>query len=265
MEKIKSEKDNVNLFWTGGWDSTFQLLQLLLVYRRQVIPYYIIDPDRRSLGKEIQTMKNIKADLFKKFPFTKSLLKPTKYYAITDITLDKEIENAIVLIRKEKHIGEQYYWLASFCKEHNIHDMQLALEYHPTFDESHINIDPIITQSFDGYQNVFRIDPKISETEVYKVFRYFSFPIASITKLQMLEIANKKGWRAIMDITWFCHDPTCSNKPCGKCIPCRQVIKEGMGWRIPLYRRIISYFYTRSVLPVKIFLVKKRIINKIWK
>ena len=34
----------VKLLWTGGWDSTFRLLQLLLLYEKKVQPYYIIDP-----------------------------------------------------------------------------------------------------------------------------------------------------------------------------------------------------------------------------
>lgn len=255
MDEIITGNDSANVFWTGGWDSTFQLLQLLLIHRRKVTPYYLIDPDRLSTGKEIQTIKNIKAALFNKYPFTKKLLQPTQYYAVTDITLDKGIKKAMESIRREKHIGEQYYWLASFCLEHGMSDIHLGLEYHPSFDNSHINIDPIIKKSFDGYQNVFRIDPTISTPDEYAVFRHFIFPIASITKTEMLEIANEKGWKEIMNMTWFCHSPTCNGKPCGKCNPCRQVIKEKMGWRIPLKNRLIAFFYMKSILPLKKFAI----------
>ena len=31
------------LLWTGGWDSTFRLLSLLLREQREVQPYYILD------------------------------------------------------------------------------------------------------------------------------------------------------------------------------------------------------------------------------
>lgn len=32
--------DPVKMLWTGGWDSTFQLLELLFVQKSEVIPYY---------------------------------------------------------------------------------------------------------------------------------------------------------------------------------------------------------------------------------
>lgn len=35
-----------HLLWTGGWDSTFRVLQLLLCSRDAVQPHYIIDPER---------------------------------------------------------------------------------------------------------------------------------------------------------------------------------------------------------------------------
>jgi len=38
----------VNLLWTGGWDSTFRLLQLILDTRATIQPVYVIDTARRS-------------------------------------------------------------------------------------------------------------------------------------------------------------------------------------------------------------------------
>ena len=38
----------INLFWTGGWDSTYRLLYLLIVEKKYVQPYYIIDLTRKS-------------------------------------------------------------------------------------------------------------------------------------------------------------------------------------------------------------------------
>ena len=37
------------VLWTGGWDSTFRVLYLVLVEKCQVQTYYIIDPFRWSL------------------------------------------------------------------------------------------------------------------------------------------------------------------------------------------------------------------------
>src|SRR5688572_33020809 len=43
MHERKIEAAPVALLWTGGWDSTFRLLMLLLVERRAVQSYYIVD------------------------------------------------------------------------------------------------------------------------------------------------------------------------------------------------------------------------------
>ena len=49
----------VNLLWTGGWDSTFRLLQLLLLHRVAVAPHYLEDPTRASTQIELETMARI--------------------------------------------------------------------------------------------------------------------------------------------------------------------------------------------------------------
>ena len=48
----------VNLLWTGGWDSTFRLLSLVLIKRKPVQPFYVIDVGRVSTIREIKTMQH---------------------------------------------------------------------------------------------------------------------------------------------------------------------------------------------------------------
>jgi hypothetical protein len=268
MKKVSSDKETINLLWTGGWDSTFQLLQLLLIYQRQVTPYYLIDAERRSTGVEIQTMRQIKDHLFKEYPFTRKLLRPIRFFSVEDISPDSEITEAYHSILKEKHIGSQYDWFARFCKENELSDMQLSIESdqdpdqpHFHLSKQHFNIDHILSENHDGFQTIYRIDQKYKETNEYILFRYFSFPIIKLTKPQMVTIVNKNGWKEIMDMTWFCHKPTCNMKPCGKCHPCLLVIKEGLGWRIPVNRRIISFFYRTIIWPLKSML-KTMLIKK---
>ena len=51
----------VQLFWTGGWDSTFQLLRLLLDQRAPVVPYYLLRDRRTSTTHELEAMERIRA------------------------------------------------------------------------------------------------------------------------------------------------------------------------------------------------------------
>ena len=53
-------KPPLKILWTGGWDSTFQLLQLLIDQKVSVTPFYLIDEERRSTGVEIITLQALK-------------------------------------------------------------------------------------------------------------------------------------------------------------------------------------------------------------
>ncbi len=253
MKKINIENDPVKLLWTGGWDSTFQLLQLLFVYKSKVIPFYLIHEDRPSTGIEIMTMKRIKSYLFKKFPHTKDLLEPTRFYAMNDLVPNQEISDAYHGIKEEKHIGLQYAWLARLCREEKINDMQLSVEksMFPIKNHWDTDLDKMLMETKVNSQSVYIMDPKYKETKEYLLFKYFSFPIIKITKKEMSHISANKGWDAIMQMTWFCHYPTKNKKPCGKCKPCLSVIQEGFGARISTKRRFVSYTYSKTIWPLK--------------
>ncbi|NRR75753.1 hypothetical protein HRD57_10360 [Tetragenococcus halophilus] len=66
-----------NILWTGGWDSTFRVLSLVILQNKEVQPYYIIDPGRASNEVELLTMEKIKKEVVRKFPNTKGLIKKT--------------------------------------------------------------------------------------------------------------------------------------------------------------------------------------------
>ena len=57
---VTAEPGHVRLLWTGGWDSTFQLLRLLLVQGRHVTPYYLMRDRRPSVPFELETMTRIR-------------------------------------------------------------------------------------------------------------------------------------------------------------------------------------------------------------
>jgi hypothetical protein len=246
-------KDKINLLWTGGWDSTFQLLQLLLIYRSSVTPYYLIDSGRKSLGIELKTMELIKEILFEEYPYTKKLLDPIHYADLEEIIPDSDITNAFQEILREKQIGLQYERIARLCKELGINDMQLSIEKSVIPDTNHWDhkIDQYLTKETINAQTVYKIDPKFKTINEFIIFRYFVFPLIYISKNDMLTISNEQGWRNIMNKTWFCHNPTCNKQPCGKCKPCLLVIKDNFGWRIKPIRRLISIYYRKVFWPAK--------------
>lgn len=226
------------------------MLQLLLVHRRLVTPFYLIDAERRSTGIELLTMKNIKDHLWNEYPHTRQLLQPTRYGTVEDVSPDSEITAAYQAILKEKHIGSQYDWLARFCKENGLADLQIGI-LNSRNNPGHFSIRQFLSEHTDDLQTVFYVDPRFKGTNEYVLFHYFSFPLIGISKVQIATLAKQRGWERIMHMTWFCHKPTRNMKPCGKCNPCLQTTQDGFGWRIPVRSHIVSFFYRKIIKPLR--------------
>jgi len=240
---------NVNLLWTGGWDSTFQLLRLLMAHRRSVTPFYLMDPTRPSTRIEIQTMECIRERLVRDDPHAGQLLAPSQISSVADLAPDTEVTRIFQGTLKEKFMGNQYDWLARFCKQRGIDDMELCIHRD---DKAHAVIESFVIEHVDedGYRT-YRFDPAHGATREFALFGRFSFPLFDLSKLQMAQVAAEHGWKDIMEMTWFCHRPGKDQRPCGRCNPCLYTIEEGLGWRIPMGRRIISVFYRIFALPLK--------------
>ncbi len=243
-----NEGSTVNLLWTGGWDSTFRLLQLLLKHRVPVIPYYLDDPTRASTQIELQTMARIGDHLRANYPHTRGLLRPIRIASVRDVVEDDEINTALSEIRRRTFIGSQYAWLPSFCKHNAIEAMELGVHVD---DKVQALVRPYALELDhpDGYRSV-RVDPHHAHTAEFRLFRYFSFPLFHIDKVGIDRQAATEGWSAIMEMTWFCHTPV-RGRPCGVCAPCLYTIEEGLARRVPVSRRVVSFFYRHLALPLK--------------
>ena len=235
MQESSTAQNNAakNLYWTGGWDSTFRLLQLLLDENQLVQTYYLIDPNRLSAPIEIKCIQKIRARLFKRFPITQSLLLPTRFTEISSIEPNPLITCAHREILKLKHLGEQYEWLARFCAQNQILDMELSI----VDDGAFHHFIPDLSGTSSG-TNIAEGEP--NKSDLFELFRFYTFPLIKLSKLQMKQIAEKRGWMEFMKLTWFCHNPIFGKIPCGKCRPCEIALEEGMGWRIPAFVRWVA-------------------------
>ena len=48
---------SIDIFWTGGMDSTYRVLELILIEEKKVCPHYIIDLSRASTLYEIKAIE----------------------------------------------------------------------------------------------------------------------------------------------------------------------------------------------------------------
>ena len=84
-----NKNEVVNIFWTGGLDSTLRVLKLIVVLKKKVRPHHIIDPYRKSRFEELKAIENVKSAIFKRFPYTRDLLDDLIIRDLRDIGNDK--------------------------------------------------------------------------------------------------------------------------------------------------------------------------------
>lgn len=242
---MKTGVNKINVLWTGGYDSSFRMVQLS---KMDVIiqPYYLSD-NRKSEKNELNAIAEITNDI-KNNEETKCQILSLKIYNVSEIKEDKEITKAYLNLRKYVPLGTQYEWLARFAKEHNIKDLELGIEKADTsipyscikkFGET-IFIDK-------GELSYHTINSKKSTDDLITIFGRFHFPepLFTITKKETLNEYKKLGFENSASKTWFCHKPF-NNEPCGFCNPCVATIKEGMEFRFPktsLRRYKLRFFY----------------------
>ncbi len=215
----------VPLLWTGGWDSTYRLLVLLLKERRAVQPYYVIDDvkKRPSTPTEREAMQRIREAIQRRHPFTTSLLLPTIEVPLADIKPDPEIFRTYEACLKRGFIGGQYEWLVRLCKQRQLDGLELAIHKD---DKARALIADLLDSSRQ------RLDPRFAGDPRYELFKWFSYPVFDATKVEMREHARELGFDEFMQLTWFCHRPN-RGEPCGVCNPCIYTIEEGLADRIP--------------------------------
>ncbi len=228
--------DNVHqLLWTGGWDSTYRLIEIVVFLKETVQPYYIIDPERRSLFYEMRAMQWIKKELFNRFPDTKKRIKPTSFIELQSIRKVDRITESYLAVCEKYPVGIQYDWLARFSYQYSIKNLELCME--KSFDPNSIMNKILVRDRLNG--NVYyKTDPALEGEAEYTLYGNFLFPIRELTKLDMYKISIKSGFDDIMNKTWFCHQPLANGTPCGVCVPCTQLMKKGMGYRLPFYSRL---------------------------
>ncbi|MEM4143010.1 MAG: hypothetical protein QW445_02555 [Candidatus Bathyarchaeia archaeon] len=222
----------INLLWTGGWDSTFRLLYLVFVEKRCVQPFYIVDSERASTPNELETMHVIRTEVAKKNCQMAELIKPTIIVSISDIKADPDISAKFNRLNKKlfKPIGQQYEWLIRFAKQWRIPNLELCIERSE-------NAPNVLVNLLSKYVTADLKMRDIDETDDVSIFSFFSFPLLNLSKNDMKRIAAKQGFLDVLEKTWFCRTPW-HNIPCGVCVSCELAIKENFAYRLPKISRL---------------------------
>ena len=242
---MPAQKNDIRLLWTGGWDSTYRLLDALLVRGRSVRPYYLTDPGRPSTTYERTAMDRIAAALAGKNSDAAARLAPPVVTSVADLLPDADITARFERLRARSHLGGQYDWLARFALQHGLDDLELSIhrdDRAAEFLQRHVVREG--AETGDPYHRL-RVPPADDDLRIFERFR---FPLFDLTKRDMERGARRAGFIDLMELTWFCHVPTPDGRPCGRCNPCRYTIAEGLARRIPLRIRLRNH---RAIQAIK--------------
>ncbi|WP_059106085.1 7-cyano-7-deazaguanine synthase [Shouchella shacheensis] len=217
-----------NLLWTGGWDSTFRVLDLTINKKRIVQPYYVLDNTRISTKMERKTIKRLIVLVSVLDKNAAKRILPVKEVNVLDIISNDSITNNYKRMAAHSHLGSQYDWLARFADSEGVKGLELSIHLD---DKAQKFLKADVVKKVDGDDEFYILDPTTNKVEL-TVFKYYKFPLLDYTKLDMEEKAKESGFNHIMEETWFCHSPV-HNNPCGICNPCKYTKEEGLGRRVP--------------------------------
>ena len=222
------------VFWTGGWDSTYRLLSLVLDHKVDVQPLYVLDLDRKSYAHELRAMADIRAGI-EVFAGRRGRLHLTRVYLKHEIAENEDITRLFAELADQVHVGSQYEWLARLCEQEQLTGVELSLTGHEVGTD---------------LQNRMFVEPRSgdfqlrTDEEVRRLFSFYSFPLLQTTKEDMRVGAEEKGFMNLLEKSWFCHHPILGS-PCGYCQPCRFSREAGRsirysraGWFVDLGRRL---------------------------
>ena len=221
------ERKVINVLWTGGWDSTFRVVELS---RQDVCiqAIYVKDPHRKSSPYEKKAMEKI-TELIKKKESTKAELLPIIEIDRESIPQNSDITDAYNRIYKKTKLGSQHEWLARLAVDYP--GIEIGTEA-GSVESSHILKAISMFGRLEETEEKKALNKSKSTRDGILVLGNMSFPIIDKTEKEMQELIHQWGYEDVMQNIWFCHAPI-DDKPCGICHPCQVKIASGMEFLLP--------------------------------
>lgn len=222
--QLQKKTKTIYVFWTGGFDSTFRICQLLTFHPSvKIQPIYLNFPIDDSVNKrvlrrnqsfELRSIDTITKEIKKQFPNTFSNLLPTLIFD-QEIPIDKEIHFIFRQLWNQQRMRRpinQYSYMMQIAKQFNT-KIDVSVEYAPHESRLFQLLEPYLSfYKENSFQNI--------DQYVMYFFHYFNFPTIYISKENMYQIAKNNNFSNILDMTWSCWYPI-NGKACQECIMCK--------------------------------------------
>lgn len=254
------------IFWTGGFDSTFRVVQLS-GFPIEIQPVFctgVATDIRKSEKYELKAIKQI-TSLLRNKPGTKAEIKPLKIvysrknppknrdeeFVYDMLPRDHEVATSfrkiyismmsdrrdqlatgrgvLNAVNVDLYIDSQYQWLAAYANSReNPVEIGITARYVNKFLNA-IGGSDAVKEIDNGLFKQYVIDKeKCASDDGYRIFGNFAFSFYNAPlKPQLIDEYKRLNCEDIMDLTWFCYDPI-DDKPCGQCWTCVHTYRDGI-------------------------------------
>lgn len=244
-------KQVINILWTGGWDSTYRVIDLS--FKEVVIqPYYLRD-NRLSEAMELSVIRNL-TEKIRNRKTNKSELLEVIIVEIEDRKVNFEYSSSYNVLDEYwknrsggKSIGSQYEWLSIFSID--ILNLELGIEKGCKVITTIKEFGDLELVENSEKGSYYQLNKEVSTLDLINIFGAYHFPLLDLSKQDMRNHAKKLGFLDLMNETWFCHSPR-ENKACGECNPCKQTIEAGLTYRFDK-KALDAYKRVKYNIPVK--------------
>lgn len=223
-----------NLFWTGGFDSTFRLLQLISDDDVECINLFYIslvidnletsDVRRKSTEHEIETMyfilKNIDNQKINRFTIIGKNENLLKYSFLFDFNFMNYITKENIKYSEKN----KAYFFDLLIYDIVSRPVNQWLGITQILDD--LDIDAEICLEKDGgiWSKIknYVIDGEIQFDLLpsLNAFSRYQTPLFDISREQMIELSSD-SWLEVLKITWSCWYPK-EGQPCQRCFTCKR-------------------------------------------
>lgn len=205
-----------NLLWTGGWDSTFRLCELVLVECAVVQPIYMLD-DRAQRSIELTAVRELWHDVRERAIEPERLRRPAIYQWSKRDDPPRELRAAYnEMVARYDGLGGQYLKLAALIEELGLRDVELC------WARGEVK-EPLVQRL---YVDIDARDYSLTDTAEAVLFGRFVPATLRYTKADMRQLAEEHGFIDILRRTWFCESPV-GSAACGRCGPCQRASQSG--------------------------------------
>jgi len=225
-----------HLFWTGGWDSTFRVCQLIIDKKQLVQPIFVTSMrkaggERLNIVHELQAIDLIRYQLENSFPEASTRLKRLKIISSAKTNSKLDMPKGPGLTE-----GWQYSVLGSIAAKWK-EPIELCIE---KSESDHNEVGNSIIPYAKKIDDVYRLEDDLPQDKLDKLstkglvnFIHFHFPLLHTSRSKMKELSKLSGYYNILKMTWSCLRFCPDNSQCGKCFSCKGRKRDGVWFEKP--------------------------------